>query len=95
MKEIIIALLLVFSPAASEPPTETGPNFNEPSRQEVPEDIPRDRCIMAIYGAELQKERGMRIGGWRPPVSENTRAWLYMKRAEGKLTLRFCDDETA
>lgn len=84
--------VLAFAPAADKPPTGTGPNFNELSRQEVPEDIPRDRCILAIYGAELRKETGLRIEGWRPPISENMRLWLYVQRANGNLRLAYCDE---
>lgn len=81
---------IVFS--ADEPDLETtGRNFN--NSNDVPQIIPADRCILAIYGPELQKEREMRIGGWKPPISQNTLMWLYVQRDAGKLTLQFCEDD--
>lgn len=90
---ILVLSLLAAPAAANDPAEETGPNFNDLSRQEVPEDIPKDRCVMAIYEPKLREDRGLRIEGWRPPVSDRTRRWLYTQRSQGNLTLIFCDEE--
>jgi hypothetical protein len=86
---VLIALLPLYAYADS-PPKETGRNFN--NALEVPSVIPNDRCIWAVFGPELRKERGFRMESWKPPISDRTLRWFYVKRAEGKLKLVFCDE---
>ena len=60
---------------------------------EVPAEIPSDRCIRAVYGPELESERGPWAEEWDAPISDQTREWFYRMRKDRKLVLEFCDHQ--
>lgn len=96
MRKAILVLAVCFS-ALGEPVLSGEPSPAHPPQwqyrpvETVPDTIPNNRCIRAIFGKELEKETGRFWGEWDPPISENMQAWLAWKRADGKLELQFCD----
>ena len=71
---------------------ETGPNFN--NNLETLNEIPSDRCVVAVLGPLLQEQRGSFVEGWSPPIDPPTIEWLQEKRNSGEIVLQFCDEET-
>lgn len=90
MRYLVSILLLFVAPASAEEAKHPD-QWQYQESLEVPDGpIPRDRCILAIFGDELRDERGYRIEGWEPPISDRTARWFFEMRAAGKLKLEFC-----
>jgi hypothetical protein len=95
MKIALFALFMMLSPNFGN----AGDNVEHPKQWqyqpslEVPAEIPSGRCIRAVYGPELESERGPWAEEWDAPISDQTREWFYRMRKDRKLVLEFCDHQ--
>lgn len=94
MRWILIAFLTVFSPGAALHLADaaTVPEVLTPvPRGEFPA---KNRCLFAVYGPELEAERGLLRERFDPPVRDGRVFWLAVKRANDKLLLYYCDSQS-
>lgn len=70
------------------------PGYYAFATEPVPDLIPEDRCIRAIYlDKTLAKERDVKHWEeWDPPITDFMARWLDAKRLEFKIKLEFCDE---
>ncbi len=85
----LLFLLLASGAIAANPDHPQQWQFS-PDR-EIHGPIDPNQCVRALYGPELEEERGGFAGQWHPPVDDQTIRWLEHNRRLGKLTLELCD----
>lgn len=91
MRYVLAALLLIASPALAEDAKPPAQWQYEESLEVPPGPLPRDRCLRATYGPEMQKERDARVQWWNAPIDDQTARWLALNRDQKRLTITFCD----
>lgn len=78
MRHLLAALILLLPVAAFAqfPENETGPNFNEPSRREVPNPLPPDfdECVVVVWNEQVKAEVGENGAWYSPPLTEEQKA---------------------
>ena len=92
MQPLWIILAFVSFPvlAGDDPRSHPGQPQFRPDR-EVKGPLPRDRCLRAVYGQELEAERGGWAEQWHPPIDDDTARWLFWHRERGNLVVETCD----
>jgi len=74
MRHLLGIALMISVPAfaADDPPKETGPNFNEPWRQDVPYPLPPDfnECVVVVWGPDIKTQTGENGRMYSPPLSQ-------------------------
>lgn len=71
-----LVMLLPIAAFAQSLDQETGPNFNEPSRREVPNPLPPDfdECVVVVWNDRIKAEMGGKNGRWyAPPLTRQQR----------------------
>ncbi len=94
MKTAAFVVLSALAILAADPAPETGPNFNEPSRRELPYPLPLDfnECVMVVWSEESKAQHGQTIGAWDPPHTERDIQNINRGMREGWGEYRYCNE---
>ena len=99
MKYLLAALVMLLPTAASaQPPKqETGPNFNEPSRREVPNPLPPDfdECVVVVWSPAMKARTGENGRVYEPPLSDAARQNIQNGLRLGWGTFHRCESRGA